>query len=71
MSIHHDLEKIKTIAKYHSIQHNCKYNIILLNPGKNKEFTFGSTYEFVRDSYFEERGENTENVVRITTTDEY
>jgi hypothetical protein len=55
MSIHHNLEKIKTIAISYANEHDCNYNIILMNPNDTGEFDseVGSTYEIVVDSYFE------------------
>lgn len=53
MSIHTNLEDLKAIAIYNAKEHNCNYNIIIHN-AVDGEFKEGeSTYEFVRDSYFE------------------
>lgn len=55
MSIHCDLESIKMLAQEEAKNHNCIYIVILMNPDDNGEFDArdGSTYEFVRESYFE------------------
>lgn len=53
MSIHTNLEELKAVAIYKAKEHNCNYNIIIHN-AVDGEFKEGeSTYEFVRDSYFE------------------
>lgn len=68
MNIHHDLEKIKNVAIHYAKEHNCNYNIILMNPNANGEFDLssGSTYEYVTDSYF---NKPRPNVIRLYTTD--
>lgn len=55
MNIHHDLEGIKLVAIDFAKEHNCNYNIILMNPNSQGKFdpSEGSTYEFVIDSYFD------------------
>lgn len=55
MNIHHNLEAIKAIAIENAKEHNCNYNIVLMNPSPDNTFDpfFGSTFEFVADSYFE------------------
>lgn len=70
MSIYTNLDSIKKVAKFYSHQHSCRYNIILLNPDENGEFSFaaGSTYEYVRDTYFEK---SRPHVIRICSTDDY
>jgi len=56
MSIYHDLEIMKKLAKHEAKAHGCNYNIIISNPNKNGEFDLeaGSTYEMVADSFFEQ-----------------
>jgi len=68
MSIHHNLPKITSVAVVAAQEHECNYNIILMNPDPEGNFNlnYGSTYEYVRDSYFEK--ERT-NVKLIVTTD--
>lgn len=55
MNIYHNLEAIKDIAIESAKEHDCNYNVILVNPGEDGKFNVetGSTYEFVADSYFE------------------
>jgi hypothetical protein len=54
MSIYHNLEKLILIALSASIKHECNYNIILINPSENGEYTEGvSSYGFVTDSFFD------------------
>lgn len=55
MSIHHNLEAIKSVALHHAKEHECNYNIIIFNPDAAGNFNEaeGSTYEYVRDSYFD------------------
>lgn len=53
MSIHTNLEELKAIAIYNAKQHNCNYNIIIHNAVDGAFKEGESTYEFVRDSYFE------------------
>jgi hypothetical protein len=69
MNIHHDLETIKLVAIEYAKEHNCNYNIILMNPDEDGKFSFrsGSTYEFVTDSYFEKPRPN---VVLLFKTDD-
>src|SRR5688572_9810289 len=62
--VHRNLEAIIMIAKAEAIEHNCNYNIILVNPIDGK-LGAGSTYEIVRDSYFETERPN---VKLIATT---
>lgn len=47
MYIHHDLENITKIAMHDAQKHMCNYNIILMNPDSDGEFSIihGSTYE--------------------------
>lgn len=54
MSIYHNLEAIKAVAIDYTTKDGYNYNIILSNPNAKGEFDLeaGSTYEFVRDSYF-------------------
>lgn len=54
-NIHHDLEAITMVAVELAKEHRCNYNISLVNPNENGEFSMdaGSTYEFLADSYFE------------------
>ncbi len=58
MNIHYNLEAIKMIACEYAKKHNCNYNIIIHNPDEFGNFTQGSTYEFVVDSYFEKERPN-------------
>lgn len=73
MSIHHDKEGIRAVALHYAKEHNCNYNIILMNPDKNGQFCMGSTYECVTDSYFEKERPNvillekTNDLLGITT----
>lgn len=82
MDIHHDLEKMKLVAKAKAQEHNCNYNVIIMNPNSKGEFDLseGSTYEMVRDSYFEKERPNAvlvcktddmEEVVRILKPFDY
>ena len=68
-NVHHNLEAIKKVALLHAIEHGCNYNIILMNPDSDGNFSreAGSTYEMVRDSYFEKERPN---VKIIATTDQ-
>jgi len=67
MSIHTNLEEIKAVAIYKAKEHNCNYNIIIHN-AVDGEFKEGeSTYEFVRDSYFET---DRQNCVLLHKTDD-
>lgn len=54
-SIYHDLDMTILLAKQYALDHGCNYNITIMNPNDKKEFDLnaGSTYEIVRDSYFE------------------
>src|SRR3990167_7759455 len=69
MSIHHDFEKIKTVALEYAKGHNCNYNIIIHNPNYRGEFDLsaGSTYEFVIDNYFDTLRPN---VILLCKTDD-
>ncbi len=54
MSIYHNLEQITLVSIHKAKEHNCNYNIIILNPIDGKfDQEQGSTYEMVVDSYFE------------------
>lgn len=55
MSIYHNLEQMKLVAVAKAKEHNCNYNIIMLNPDEHGTFSLsaGSTYEMVADSYFD------------------
>ena len=54
MDIHHDLKSITLVALSYAKEHNVNYNIIMMNHVDGKfSHSAGSTYEFVRDSYFE------------------
>ncbi len=55
MSIYHNLEQTKLVACEYAKNHNCNYNIIIMNPDVSGNFSLdnGSTYEMVIDSYFE------------------
>lgn len=66
MSIYHNLEDIKLVAISYAQDHGVNYNIILMNPDAEGNFTKGSTYEFVTDSYFEK---DRPNVKLICKTD--
>jgi hypothetical protein len=67
--IHTDLRQIIQIALSYAKRDNCNYTILILNPNEKGEFDIasGSTYEFVRDSYFEK--ERT-NIKILYTTDQ-
>lgn len=69
MNIYQNLEAITQVALQYAKEHDCNYNIILMNPDENDEFSEanGSTYEMVADSYFDKERSN---VKLITTTDE-
>lgn len=58
MSIHKNLELIKAVALHKAKEHGCNYNIILMNPDNGMFKEGSSTYEFVRDSYFEKERTN-------------
>lgn len=68
MSIHHNLKQIKLVADYYAQHHKCNYNVIILNPDSDGKYNreAGSTYEFVRDSYFEK---DRPNAILIYKTD--
>lgn len=53
MSIHQNLELIKAVALHNAKEHGCNYNVILMNPDNGMFKEGSSTYEFVRDSYFD------------------
>lgn len=59
-TIYNDLEMMKAFAIHNAKQHNCNYNIVILNPDDNGNFDdyLGSTYEFVTDSFFEKHRPN-------------
>jgi hypothetical protein len=63
-TIHRNLEAIVMVAKHEAKEHNCNYNIILMNPVEG-ELGESSTYEMVADSYFEKERPN---VKLIATT---
>lgn len=63
-TVHENLEAIIMIAKHEAKEHNCNYNIILMNP-VDGELGPSSTYEMVTDSYFEKERPN---VKLIATT---
>lgn len=68
MSIYNNLDEMKMTAVHLAKKHNCNYNIIIMN---HEDGAFnengGSTYEMVRDSYFETERPN---VVKLHDTDE-
>lgn len=69
LNIHNNLEKIKIMAKHYAVKHKCRYTVILTNPDEQGNYEAGiSTYEFVRDSYFEKESPFAKT---ITNTDEY
>lgn len=53
-----DLKKIKAVALHYAQQHGVNYTIFIKNPSESGDFTEGSTYEFVTDSYFEKERPN-------------
>lgn len=59
-TIYNDLEMMKAVATYFAQNHNCNYNIVIMNPDPEGNFNeeYGSTYEFVGDSFFEEDDQN-------------
>ena len=59
-SVYHNLELTKTLALEYAKDHNCNYNVIIMNPNSKGEFDIsaGSTYEIVQDSYFEKERPN-------------
>ena len=63
-TIHRNLEAVVIVAKHEAKEHNCNYNIILMNPVEG-ELGDSSTYEMVTDSYFEKERPN---VKLIATT---
>ena len=67
--IHRRLSDIVMVAKYEAKEHNCNYNIIVVNPVDNMEIVNGrigpgATYEYVADSYFNKERSN----VRLLAT---
>jgi SEC-C motif len=61
--IHRRLSDIVMVAKHEAKEHNCNYNIIVVNPVNNMEIVNGrigpgATYEFVADSYFNKERPN-------------
>jgi len=70
MSIHHDLSMIEKIALHKANEHNCVYHIILMNPDEQGNFDLenGSTYEFVRESFFEDES-NLDNIKYLAICD--
>lgn len=75
MNIHKNFERIKSVAMFQAIEHNCNYNIVILNPKTTSENIAAipnlfdeekSTYEIVNDSYFEKERPN---VLKVMTTD--
>lgn len=68
MDIHTNLQAITSVAISNAKSHGVNYNIILMNPDKDGNFSeqSGSTYEFVRDSYFDNPRPH---VVKIADTD--
>lgn len=60
MSVYKDLNAMTEVAVHIAKEHNCNYNVILMNPDENGEFSEnnGSTYEMVTDSYFEKERPN-------------
>lgn len=63
-TVHKNLEAVIMVAKHEAKEHNCNYNIILMNP-VDGELGDSSTYEMVGDSYFEKERPN---VKLIATT---
>jgi len=53
--VHNDIQLMTYYALNNAKNHNCNYNVIIMNPNESGEFdtNAGSTYECVRDSYFE------------------
>lgn len=68
-SVYHNLEAMKMVAVSYAKEHDCNYNIILMNPNENGAYdpSLGSTYEMVRDSYFEKERPN---VIILHKTDD-
>ena len=60
VSIHFSLDRIKAVAQQYANEHNCNYTVIIMNQSKDGKFDIngGSTYEFVRDSFFEKKRDN-------------
>lgn len=69
MDIHHNLELLKAVAMQKAKDHGCNYNIVLMNANSKGEFDaeYGSTYEFVADSYLQETATN---VILLHRTDD-
>jgi len=54
MSVHHNLQLLEKVALQKAKEHNCNYNIIIMNHVNGLyDAEAGSTYEMVTDSYFE------------------
>jgi len=68
MDIHTNLQAITSVSISNAKNHGVNYNIILMNPDSAGQFSeqYGSTYEFVRDSYFDTPRPH---LVKITDTD--
>lgn len=60
MSVYKNLETMTQVAIHQAKEHNCNYNVILMNPDENGEFSEsnGSTYEMVADSFFNKERSN-------------
>lgn len=67
-SIYKNLDHMIMIALHSAKEHDCNYNIILMNPTESGGFDDRlSTYEMVRDSYFEK---DRPNVALLYRTDD-
>ena len=66
---HRKLDQMILLAKSFAKKHQINYNIVLMNPNPKGEFdvSYGSTYEFVADSYFEKERPN---VIILHKTDD-
>lgn len=66
-SPYHDVEMAKTMALHFAQVHNIKYNVVVMNPDKNGNYSKeeGSTYEIILDS-----GLGKANIRKVTDTDE-
>lgn len=58
MNIHKNLDSIKSVALLSAVEHKCNYNIIISHAVNGEFDPDVSTYEFVRDSYFEKERPN-------------
>lgn len=60
MNVYKNLEAMTQVAIHQAKEHNCNYNVILMNPDENGEFSEsnGSTYEMVADSFFNKERSN-------------